>query len=605
MRFNILFFVIILMGGITISAQSPIPFDHKPLHTEADLSELMVDGISRFLDNKSKQTKLARESSNAFDFESALAFNKSVTGLRSLLAARCGVVDPRSSSVLQITTSVDKAPLIMTTGDAKVLAVSWEVLEGFEASGVLIQPLGEIRARVILLPDADMTPEQVIGMSESSSNFSQAISTLVSGGIEILAIQMVNRTDTYSGNSRIGKYTNQPHREWIYRQAYEVGRHIIGYELQTIFSVLDLYASSNLTNNHLPIGVIGHGEGGLLALYAAALDTRINSTLVSGYFDQRATLWQEPIYRNVFGLLQNFGDAELAAMCWPRNLVIEPGEVDLVSGPPKIGKSRTGAAPGVIRTPEYLTAEKEVMRAKSFLPDNADHIRWIGNTKKVSIPAFSEPAIQSFLDAMDLSPAEPIELPLLVDSTKWINPSSRQKKILKGMERHVQRTLQLCEKTRDSNFWEPLMANTSSVEGTKSEFRKILANQLGALPFPDLPFNTKARILKETASWTRYEVSLDVWPGVFAWGILVVPKSILNNQKRGPVVVCQHGLEGLPMDMVTMDTTSAKYATYQGLATKLAERGYITFSPITLTAERITLEYYNAKQTLSGCPCFR
>ena len=86
-----------------------------------------------------------------------------------------------------------------------------------------------------------MTPEQALGIRESTTNFSQAVSSMVSGGVEILAIQLLNRKDTYAGNSLIDKYTNQPHREWIYRQAYEVGRHVIGYELQTIFSILDLF----------------------------------------------------------------------------------------------------------------------------------------------------------------------------------------------------------------------------------------------------------------------------------------------------------------------------------------------------------------------------
>ena len=67
-----------------------------------------------------------------------------------------------------------------------------------------------------------------------------------------------------------------------------------------------------------PIGVTGYGEGGLLALYAAALDPRIDAALVSGYFDSRQNVWQEPIYRNVFGLLDQFGDAELASLVAPR-----------------------------------------------------------------------------------------------------------------------------------------------------------------------------------------------------------------------------------------------------------------------------------------------
>src|SRR5262249_53595426 len=45
--------------------------------------------------------------------------------------------------------------------------------------------------------------------------------------------------------------------------------------------------------------------------------------LVCGYFQTREAVWQEPIYRNVWGLLTLFGDAELAGMIAPRSLTIE------------------------------------------------------------------------------------------------------------------------------------------------------------------------------------------------------------------------------------------------------------------------------------------
>ena len=53
------------------------------------------------------------------------------------------------------------------------------------------------------------------------------------------------------------------------------------------------------------------------------MDPRIDAALVSGYFDNRERLWQEPIYRNVWGLLREFGDAEIASLIAPRPLVIE------------------------------------------------------------------------------------------------------------------------------------------------------------------------------------------------------------------------------------------------------------------------------------------
>jgi hypothetical protein len=79
-------------------------------------------------------------------------------------------------------------------------------------------------------------------------------------------------------------------------------------------------------------GVAGYGEGGLLALYAAAVDTRIDVALVSGYFGSRQEVWSEPIYRNVWGLLEEFGDAEIATLIAPRDLLIEYSQEPLVTG---------------------------------------------------------------------------------------------------------------------------------------------------------------------------------------------------------------------------------------------------------------------------------
>ena len=44
-------------------------------------------------------------------------------------------------------------------------------------------------------------------------------------------------------------------------------------------------------------------------------------------------------------------------------------------------------------------------------------------------------------------------------------------------------------------------------------------------------------------------------------------------------MVCQHGLEGLPEDVVNEDTASEAYKVYKGFAIKLAERVYVTFAP--------------------------
>ena len=90
----------------------------------------------------------------------------------------------------------------------------------------------------------------------------------------------------------------------------------------------------------------------------------------------------------------------------------------------------------------------------------------------------------------------------------------------------------------------------------------------------------------EQKSWIGYEVVLDVFPDVFLWGDLLLPKDLKPGEKR-PVVVCQHGVEGVPADVINEDPKSQAFAVYKDFAGRLAERGFVVFAPITITAAGI------------------
>ncbi len=59
--------------------------------------------------------------------------------------------------------------------------------------------------------------------------------------------------------------------------------------------------------------------------------TRIDAALVSGYFDSSDAAWKEPIYRNVWSRSKHFGNAEVASLVAPRQLVIEHSPLPDVS----------------------------------------------------------------------------------------------------------------------------------------------------------------------------------------------------------------------------------------------------------------------------------
>jgi hypothetical protein len=62
------------------------------------------------------------------------------------------------------------------------------------------------------------------------------------------------------------------------RMAYEVGRHIVGYEVQKVLAAVDWFTKRN-EEHSVPIGVAGYGEGGLIALYSAALSNPVSRDL--------------------------------------------------------------------------------------------------------------------------------------------------------------------------------------------------------------------------------------------------------------------------------------------------------------------------------------
>ena len=582
----------LLVFNLKLSGQQNFPFTASPLTEKGDLSAKMVEGVGRFLLSETEKQKEHRSEAWQFDFSSEKGFDQSISAQRHLLSKRLGVVEARVQSHIEILTNSKAAGLKafkVELPKCTISAIHWQVLDGLSAEGILIQPKGKVTARVVMIPDADVTPEVLAGMQLSGHVGFAAAQQLANNGIEVIIPTLISRDSKYSGNKSLDMSTTLPHREWLYRQAYEVGRHVIGYELQKVFSAIDWFSSKNkIEGVNLNIGVVGHGEGGLLALYAAALDKRISSTLVSGYFDSREKLWEEPIYRNVFGLLTTFGDAELAVMAWPRKVTIE-----FAQGPEINHTSeewaRSGAAPEVITTPtpevittptfEHSRAEWE--RAKSMVPILTNHLQWVASSTgtKAGDP-FSTAALSEFVKGLDsklVFLATPINT-----STKnidWVNAEDRQSRSVRNMESHIQRVMAVCHRTRDSTFWQTLKGTIDEQVSVKAEHRKALGQVLGELPIPSIPANPKARLLEDNDLWTSYEITLDVYaPDVFAWGILLVPKGIKPGEKR-PVVVCQHGLEGVPEDVITKDTTTNAYGYYKSFAAKLAEKGYVTFAP--------------------------
>ena len=569
----------ILAGGLH-SASLP---NTRPLTLDGDLSVQMVAGIDRFLMRETTTAAKRRADFWKRDYRTAKTYVASIQKNRARFRTLIGAVDKRLTiNALEFISTTTASSLLYEDKVMSVHAVRWPVLPGVHGEGLLIQPKGTLRARVIALPDADQTPEQLVGIAPGIPAVAQFARRLAAAGCQVVVPALVSRSDEFSGDARV-RFTNQTHREWIYRQAFQMGRHIIGYEVQKVLAVVDWFAAENAKQPiAAPITVAGYHEGGLIAFYSAALDTRIQVALVSGYFTERNRVWEEPIYRNVFGLLEQFGDAEIASLISPRALVIEHSEIPKLGGPPKVRPGRgSGAAPGILATPSTTNLWAEYERAKK-LSAKGSHIALITKDGNNTLDTFgTDRALEALLGFANVIPKanwKTSKQPAKELQSK--SPRHRQQRQVSELVEHNQRLLRFSEYERTESFWGKLPpAEAAKWHAECEPHRKQLWKEvIGQFPAANLPINPRSRKILETDKWIGYEVVLDVWADVFAWGYLLVPKDIKEGERR-PVVVCQHGLEGLPIDAVTRDEKERAFRYYKGFAAELADRGFVTFAP--------------------------
>lgn len=556
-------------------AAAPLPGTAALEWPEEDLSGRMMDGAHRFVE---RQIDVVQERAARFwtyDTSSAAAWNAAVGGNRERLREIIGAVDPRLAPSVERFGDDDNPSLVAETTRYRVYQVRWPVLDGITAEGLLVQPaIRAPTAHVVVVPDASQTPEQVLGLAPGVPPERQFARRLAESGCELL-IPVLVRRDLIETDDTQFRNSQQTWREWLYRQAFHMGRHPIGYEVQKVLAAVDgVRVRRGATAK---VGVVGYGEGGLVAFYAAAIDTRIDGALVSGYFERRTRVWQEPIDRNVWSLLERFGDAEIASLVLPRHLVVEHADV------PSFTSTK-----GNWRTPPGASVRAEFARIPAAGPFPRPSL--VIGRDDAPVGPLSTEALADFATRLGVRLAPEPTGTGPTDMRRQVDPRARHLRAAREIERHVQGLVRGAEHVRDREFlhavlpeltalrWStektrPTLPAAKFTEGARPYRERFRQDGVGVFDAPYLPLDPRSRKVAETARWTAWDVVLDVWPDVFAWGVLVVPKDIPAGQRR-PVVVVQHGRNGLPRDTIDRQQTA-----YNDVGAALAERGFVVFAP--------------------------
>ncbi len=516
--------------------------DAKKLTWEGDIASRLIDSCDVFLLKEIEKSVDRRSAFWSRDFSTPMAYEESIQDNRERFKHIIGLREQRNLYL--------KPEMLGKVAEGEtyeVHAIRWLAFRHVHGEGLLVVPRTPTSAATVVIPDADQTPEQLMGLAGGLSHEFQTGRILAEQGKRVLIPTLINRDTTHR------KLSN---REFLYRSAYELGRHIIGYEVLKVQSAIDWLIKSGAEK----ITVVGWGEGGLICFYSAAADTRIDEAHVGGYFANRQNIWQEPAYRNVFGLLREFGDAEIASLIAPRKLVIFK-ETD---APEVLIPAGTGAKPGRLTRPTTEEIESELKRANELTQD----LSW-------------SPIIQS----MPFSPKNEIEIFTLPDAAR------RHMRQMTELDLHNQWLLSESPYVRKDFMAAVNTTSLASFQETIEPYRKYFAEEvIGMFDYELQAPNPHIRPFAiESSTVDAYEVVLDIFEGLFAYGILCIPKNVNAGEKR-PVVVCQHGLEGRPQSTIGEE----KYQAYKAFAKVLAERGYITFAPqnIYIFTDRFrTLQY--------------
>lgn len=516
----------------------------KSLELDGDIASTLVSGVDKFLLNQIAEVQKTRGKRWIAEYKAAEDKEKFFKSKREKLARILGVRDERIPfESPELLSTLKSSSLIATSEKYEVHAIRFPVLDGITVEGLLLEPKnGKPREQMVVVPDADQTPEMLCGLSGDLPEERQHARRFANTGIRVVVPTIISREMT----RRRGR-ANLTHREFLYRSAFEMGRHIVGYEVQKVLAAIDWFKK---TEADLDVSVSGIGEGGMIAFYAAALDPRIDTLLLDDFLFNKIPMWNQPISRSIFGLENEFGELQVLSLIETKFI-----EIRMSRDSVKVDLPSEGGAPGKLIT----RTVNELMEFIKASQDNA--------------------VLRKLIVRMPIDPTDPKTLLQQFDSKpikkiRSVDTKARMQRQINEIDQYNQKLLAESESVR-KRFMKGL--DTSSVEkfeASAEKYRKIFAEEIiGQFDLPLKAMNPRARKFCDKEKYVGYEIVLDVFDDVIAYGIILFPKDLKENEKR-PVVVCQHGLEGRPQDIVQGD----HYA-YHDFAAKLAEEGFITFSP--------------------------
>ena len=507
-----------------------------------DIREEQRQQIIRYFTSQIAATSAKRDLLWRPDFSSLGAYRASVQKHREHLREMLGLIEPKLGT--------PQIQILREDANVQVEDVTLPMDSDWSARALVFLPrAGAISAGIIAIPPATESREEFAGVAEGATPTAW-LKTLLDRNVVVAVPITVERTGDHPICRQAG---GKDRRRVLWRASFIVGRTLVGMEVQQALAVRQFLAGQ--PNVPLkPIAIMGEGQGGMTALFAGALDEQFVAVASLDYFQQRENCWQEPVDQVLYGQLNEFGDAEVAALIAPRPFIV--------------------VRPSGNAIPQASVAA-EFARAQRF------YAGLHAGDKLQTLDPWENPR-----------EATAMKLATLLGATETRYPPDLalqipRPEVQQARDQHFESWFQYLQKLIAASsqnlekYWRLDSTPAADRPQKAQKLRAELGQLVGVIPIDKVPMNARTALVAETDKFLAYDVFLDVVPGVEAYGQLLVPRAVGGAMReRLPAVVCQHGFGGAPKYVSGVgDHLESNDHFYHRFGQRLAERGYVVFAP--------------------------
>jgi dienelactone hydrolase len=522
----------------------------KPVTIPDSIYDTQYKQTEDLLMKRIAQSAQVREEIWKRDFSSPQAYAASIAPNRATVAKLIGLGDKAGANA-------EKAAVV-SSWDGRTYGsyeISFPLYDDVRVDGLLTMPNGDGPLPVVIVCHDDTgSPE---GICDETTG-GRLGPMLVSAGVAVLAPRFVPRATDHDDCTLYKKDL----RYLVHRYSYVLGRHPIGVDVGTVSAAIDALPSLFKRLDVNRVGVVGTGQGGLTAMYAAALDPRIKAAAIVDYFDERSHAYDEPFDRAIFRHLVEFDDSDVASLVAPRPL--------------SIVTSRSGAEPAVALMGEFDQVRDVYSRLRGKANDAALHLHaYPSDDDKAKLAAISD-GCRDVLKALDVRrdfPREDKRSDLVVGPFR--HAKEQRDALYAQLKSHFLAMIEDAAAVRAKRWANDVKTPDEWTNFVQAK-RDAYLDLVGRCDFVKrIPLNPRSEKAYDTADYVGYKVLLDVFDGLEAYGILLIPKNIPAGERR-PAVICQHGFAGNPVKTIGPSDLDQYYHRFPHT---LAQRGYVTFTP--------------------------